>query len=462
MKRILTGVTVALALGFAGKASAFHDGGVAYCDGCHVMHNASSGTAKKTAATDATIGLASVGQAPWTNNANKYLLQGSDQSSTCLLCHAAQPAGSYHVADLSAAAMATTGAPLNFSPGGDFGWLKKSSSWTLPRKGSHVGNRSGHNIVAADFGLTADTQLTAPGGSFTVAATGNNVMGCPSCHDPHARYRIVSNNPVTFTTAATVGQKILPIGASGSYGTLPSATEAVGAYRILGGVGYAPVSNPGYAFTKPPPVAVAPSTYNQSESTNEVRVAYGSGMSEWCQNCHTNIHTDTAYVSGQVGNGTRHPAGNLAKLTAAVAGIYNAYISSGDLTGTNEYTSLVPFETGSQDLVALAAVATNTAALGSAGTGILVASTTSNVMCLSCHRAHATGFDSAVRWNPSAEFLTFDVYPGSDQTGEASYGSYAIGRVAAVNQAAYYQRPIGAGGIGEFQRSLCNKCHAKD
>jgi hypothetical protein len=461
MKKLLTGVMAALALGFAGNAYAFHDGGVAYCDGCHVMHNASSGTAKATAAANAAQGLAPVGQPQWSNSVNKYLLQGSDQSSTCLICHSAQPAGSYHVADLSPAALAAGGAPLNFTPGGDFGWLKKSTSWTLPRKGSHVGNRSGHNVVAADFNLTADTQLTAPGGSFTVAATGNNVMSCSSCHDPHGRYRIVSNNPVAFAGPSSIGNKILPIGSSGSYGVLPTATEAVGSYRLLGGAGYAPVSNSGYPFANPPPVAVAPATYNQSESTNEVRVAYGAGMSEWCQNCHTNIHTDT-YVSGQTGAGTRHPAGNNTKLTAAVASIYNAYISSGDLTGTNEYTSLVPFETGVKDLAGLAAVATFTAPLGSAGTGILVASNSANVMCLSCHRAHATGFDSMVRWNPSAEFLSFDVYPGTNQTGEASYGSYAIGRTSLENQAAYYQRPIGAGGIGEFQRSLCNKCHAKD
>ena len=460
MKKILTGVAVALALGFAGKASAFHDGGVAYCDGCHVMHNASSGTAKKTASADATMGLAPVGQAPWNNSVNKYLLQGSDQSSTCLICHA-KGTGGYHVADLSPTAQLATGFPGNFTPGGDFGWIKKDSSWTLPRSGSHKGNRSGHNIVAADFGLVADTQLVAPGGTFAVAATGNNVMACSSCHDPHARYRIVGNNPVVFAAPSSVGNKVLPIGASGSYGSLPTATEAVGTYRFLGGVGYAPVSNSAFPFTNNPPVAIAPATYNQSESTNEVRVAYGAGMSEWCQNCHTNIHLDS-YTSGQTGAGTRHPAGNGAKLTAAVASIYNAYVGTGDLTGTNEYTSLIPFETGVQDLVGLAAVASFTTPVGSAGTGILVASTSSNVMCLSCHRAHATGFDSAVRWNPSAEFLAFDVYPGSDQTGEASYGSYAMGRLQAVNKAAYYQRPMGAGGVGEFQRSLCNKCHAKD
>ena len=53
----------------------FHAGGVAACDGCHVMHNASNGVARSTRV------------APWTNAVPAFLLQGSDQSSTCLLCH---------------------------------------------------------------------------------------------------------------------------------------------------------------------------------------------------------------------------------------------------------------------------------------------------------------------------------------------------------------------------------------
>src|SRR5690349_25120913 len=80
-------------------SQAFHAGGVAACDGCHVMHNAQSGVAKSTAQTSAV--------APWTNVTNSYLLQGTDQSSTCLICHSGVKAASgnqFTVADFTTAA----------------------------------------------------------------------------------------------------------------------------------------------------------------------------------------------------------------------------------------------------------------------------------------------------------------------------------------------------------------------
>ena len=39
----LAGIAAILAMGFSGNALAFHDGGVANCDGCHTMHNSKGG-----------------------------------------------------------------------------------------------------------------------------------------------------------------------------------------------------------------------------------------------------------------------------------------------------------------------------------------------------------------------------------------------------------------------------------
>src|SRR5512138_247391 len=72
------------AFGLAPKAWAFHDGGVAYCEGCHTMHN-SSGNVKMAKNAAAQF------------NGNAYLLQGSDFSSTCLNCHGAAGQSSYHI-----------------------------------------------------------------------------------------------------------------------------------------------------------------------------------------------------------------------------------------------------------------------------------------------------------------------------------------------------------------------------
>jgi len=69
--KIIVAAGALAAFGFAPKAFAFHDGGVAYCDGCHTMHN-SSGNAP----------MAKNGRPQF--NGNAFLLQGSDPSSTCI------------------------------------------------------------------------------------------------------------------------------------------------------------------------------------------------------------------------------------------------------------------------------------------------------------------------------------------------------------------------------------------
>ena len=422
---------------------AFHAGGVAACDGCHVMHNASNGAAKSTAG----------GVAAWSNVTNMYLLQGSDQSSTCLICHSgAKAAGlQFTIADVT-----TAGTPTNRTPGGDFGWLKQD--WK-----NSPGQRHGHNVAAADFGMQTDTVLNkgAPGGAW-VGGAGKAQFACSSCHDPHGRYRMVasaSGNGVAFMGPQAANS--LPIAASGSYGEPPVANQyAVGAYRLLAGQGYAPISNPAFPFPNDPPIAVAPGTYNSTEATTEVRVAYGTGMSEWCQNCHTNIHfnSDTRGVGIA---GFRHPAGSDALLAANQISTYNTYVSSGRVNPalTDNYTSLVPFEQGKTKTIAQLK-ANTTATIISADAG-------SNVMCLSCHRAHASAFDSMVRWDQNATFLTDGVNFTNGATGSTSGGA-GVARPLAATIAGYYDRTVGdatgANGtkIGLYQRSLCNKCHGKD
>ena len=91
-------------------------------------------------------------------------------------------------------------------------------------------------------------------------------------------------------------------------------------------------------------------------------------------------------------------------------------------------------------------------------------STNSNVMCLSCHRAHASGFDSAKRFQTEYEFTVLadatgaPVYPGTDSV--VVNAAAAMGRTTAEIQKAYYDRP--ATKFAAMQRVMCNKCHAKD
>ena len=87
-------------------------------------------------------------------------------------------------------------------------------------------------------------------------------------------------------------------------------------------------------------------------------------------------------------------------------------------------------------------------------------------MCLSCHRAHASGWDWAMRWNMrDASINTGYVtvggqWPGLDATGDAALPANAQGRTQAETRGAMYDRDPTA--YAPYQRALCNKCHAQD
>ena len=448
------------------EAQTFHSGGVAYCEGCHTMHNSLGGNpvAVRTVTTSGTTSQIASGK-PGNSVAfqgENYLLQGSDQSSTCLNCHAGATLSSYHVMTFPEPSTGGT-APVNRNPGGDFGWLYRN----YPVAGyapASPGTAHGHNINAFDYNLPSGAVPTtaAPGGTYS-----SSNLYCTSCHDPHSNARMTdANGTIAYNT---LGSPTLPITGSGSYGVTSSGTPpavtttfAIGVYRLLGGVGYVPMSySGGPSFKNPPPVAVAPSKYNQTEATHEVRVAYGYGMSEWCANCHTQIHNNN---TGSSNTALIHPAGNGAALSAkanisgqntTIVAIYNAYKMSGDLSGNQgtSYTSMVPYEEGiGTTLTTLTSHASNTGAYTVGPSG------SENVMCLSCHRAHASGFNQGTRWNNNAEFLTVaGVWPDASTSASQNYSN---GMPQADYQAAMYDRL--ASNYATYQRSLCNKCHGKD
>ncbi len=384
--------TAALAfLSLPGTGRPFHNGGIGECEGCH--NTAERGT-------------------------NVSNLKGSDQSSTCLRCHekrAGMPLEEHHVST-AAADMPRGVPPAGLSPGGDFGWLKKDYP-------GEPGEVHGHGIAAADFGYFRGS------------------LHCTNCHDPHGRYRRDADD--------AIGRDGPPIAASGSYSDspAPAADAPVGVFRLLGGIGYLPKSGgPSGAFTRDPPAAVSPPSYNRSERASQTRVAYGSGMSEWCAGCHAGLH------------GTRmsHPSGSSVKLGDRIAGNYNAYVRTGDLSGTRDrsYLSLVPFEEGTADYGVLAGHArSDDSFLEGPGAG-------ANVLCLSCHRAHASGWPHALRFDVSSPFITVGDGSGIRYPDAARDPGLARGRSASEIRAAYYDRPPRL--FSTSQRPLCGKCHATD
>lgn len=326
-------------LGASGEAGAtFHDGSASACEGCHTAEMA---------------------------------LKGADPSSTCLGCHAS----TYRVLTADGSA---------YTPAGDFYWL--TSTFATPDPVGR-GERHGHNVLAAGFGLVADTTLRSgpSDGSVTYQSAW---LQCTSCHDPH--------------------------------------TTALKNYRLLGGAGYRGGSlAAGFSFANPAPEALPclgqPEGNLQAETDHD-HPDYGSGMSEWCINCHSGF------------NGAHtHPAGNDSRL-GTLAAIYKTYRGTGNLgAGTaSSYDFLVPFERGKGSLGQLRCARTDGP------------STESTVMCLSCHRAHASAFSGIGRWDFGVPLLSFSAVLRSPDANHAYYGENILHR------------------YGPSQQTLCNKCHGKD
>ena len=382
-RTMLFGIAVVGFLAFAlgNPALALHDGGVAHCDACHTMHNSADN--------------------PATGTANSDLLIGSDPTSTCLNCH--NGSGSYHINSID-------GSGVN--GGGDFYWITKdyavAGGWPGAPTVTYLGDNAGHNVISADYGMLRDANpdnATAPGGTYSSAN-----LGCDSCHDPHG-------------SSAGTANGLAAISASGSYGDAdPTDGSRLGNYRLLGDSNF--VARGGLAFTADAPIAAA-------SGSDGASVDYGSGMSEWCGNCHGDYLNDSH----------KHPAGDGEHLNGQGTN-YNAYVATGDFTGVvaTAFDGLVPFErgvtTGGWDLDSASTVGTDAQ---------------SNVMCLTCHRAHSSANQNAGRWDFEVELLVDshalqspDVTPGS-----AVY--YKDGVV--IDVATEY---------GDYQRSLCNKCHVRD
>lgn len=364
-----------------GPVEAFHDGGVGSCNGCHIQHEAPGG-----------------GSVQW-------LLRASDPSSVCLTCHAGPGGGSV------ASVLSFNGSAM--TPGGDFYWLTKTFSWT---GGTSPAETHGHNVIAQDFNLLPDpVRPQSPGGTYPAAQ-----LSCTSCHDPHGRVR--------GGTASGSG----PVSGSGSYGD-PVALNAVsGNYRLLGDVNYDGGVD-GYAFINNAPISRQSSLVPFGESDTS-HVDYGSGMSEWCANCHFDVmQAEHRFGSVQF----RHPSGNTALLPDTYVTQYGNYVSTDNLAGSaaTSYLQFVPFErnnTDPQNLDPLSTIGPNAS---------------SNVMCLSCHRAHGSAFRVSGRWDMDANLL-IDSHPA---VGDAGVTGNDVAN-------SYYGRNIGTE-FGNTQKRFCDKCH---
>jgi len=309
------------------------------------------------------------------NGVNSYLLQAATPSDTCLGCHAGD-GGSYHV--LASDPLV----PTNERGAGDFVFLTEDNINDGHAGASNpiLGYAAGHNINAPGHGITTDPVLaTSPGGAFPSAD-----LACSSCHDPHG---------------------------TDSFRLLYGANRLV---RTDGST---------FVFNNAAPDATGLGLFFGVEG-NANHTAYKAGMSAWCANCHGDFHNNVAALI--------HPSGT--PLGNTIAAAYNAYNGTTDCVNNPPAAAGLPCGTGTQATAYLAQVPFEDPANTTTSTAGPTSS--SRVMCLTCHRSHATSAPDAGRWDFSVTLL--------DEDGLES-GSYVIPNPYDANQ-----------------RSLCNKCHSKD
>lgn len=228
---------------------------------------------------------------------------------------------------------------------------------------------------AAGHSIVSLEYGTLPDGRWTRAPGGtfpSSSLGCTSCHDPHGN----------------------------------------GNFRMLHGAG--PVQGGTFRFSYDAPLAEGLDTADPlAVEARDRHTAYRGGMSDWCANCHGFYHQNLPGQS-DFKHGVNAPIRGRRQTT------YNVYEGDGNPTGgtaATAYLPEIPFEEATT-------TSTSTAGPGSAAF----------VMCLTCHRAHASSAPAAGRWDFNVESL--------DQDGMAS-GSW----------------PLPNPYPGPAQGSLCAKCH---
>ena len=177
-----------------------------------------------------------------------------------------------------------------------------------------------------------------------------------------------------------------------------------------------------FAFTAGVPAMISAGRKNNVSNTRHS--VYNRGMSDWCVNCHTGFDSGIQ----------KHVVDTA--INSDMRNAYNAYVSTDNNTGNvnTAYWEIVPFE-----LNKTLTAADNTASTTGMGSG-------AQVMCLSCHRAHASAFTSSGRW----DFAVTEIAESHPAAGDTNAMSWDV-----ANK--YYGYTFAGN-----QRSLCNKCHVKD
>ena len=267
MKTKVALLTLIAAAVVVAPAVAFHDGGVAHCNGCHTMHNSEDGVGVND------DGSGTGGEDVGTGYDDLLLFPNA--TDVCTDCHG-NSGRSYAVWS------ADPDTITKFESAGDFVFLL-DDNLNDGHRGSVMSNwipgeAGAHNVKSGIKGTNWDSTLSAPPAVPGASPLSNNNLHCSSCHDPHGNDG--------FRLLYQAGQDVSVGGDLVTYGT------SMVAYGI---------------------------SYGDDE-TNDNHNAYASGYSEWCSTCHTGFHNGYGNMI--------HPSGTA--LTGAIVTKYNKYEGTTD------------------------------------------------------------------------------------------------------------------------------------
>jgi hypothetical protein len=386
------------------------------CYDCHTIHNSEDG-APIAAGAGGSIG-------PYAR-----LLKQPTVTDICLQCHL-YPASSAFKAP---AVMTPNGVlPSNLAlPGGDFYWSGGTGPGAAPRKGHNPGKSLGVQAMT----MTSDSALSvSPGGSYP---TSN--WDCATCHDPHNRFgenvaawRQLKRkiNGIVHTGEETVVAGVESFG--GNQGPTTQGYEPIRSNSrgdLRGGVNetnYVNTRKDGNALEGAklyPPLA-------ESDTNKNV---YRGGFSSFCAVCHGDFHGGNVEIrnadNGKTRAGSawlRHPTNvTINQSTGSKYGIdtYKAVVTNaqGNNPNPSGYDWKYPMVKGD----AVFTVKTNVASANDPST----LAATDRIMCLTCHKAHASKYENMTRWDTNAH--SFIAAGQQDFTGAVSPGdnpAYGCGK----------------------------------
>ncbi len=318
------------------------------CSSCHTMHNSQDGT------TVTNWGSWGEGGGP------AFLLAAS-----CIGCHTGDNTSSsvaltngtdapYVLGSTAPAYNNTgTGTAANTLAGGNFWWTVNT-----PPSG-HTSDRTGHN-VAGIAATDATLGNTPPGG--TALAQQLRCAGTYGCHGDR------SQDDPYLAMEGTHHEKVM----TSNYRLLQNSDGTA----ILG------YEDPDWEFQ----ATDGTTEHNQykgkarTTDTDEDK----STISSFCASCHGDFHNGTSPdgVSGSSWGSPwiRHPVDYMLPNSGEYAG-YN-----GGSGGSANYSVIAP-------------LAEDAASITAARATVTLGSNESILMCLSCHRAHGTPYDSILRWD---------------------------------------------------------------